>query len=69
MNNKEALLSKRWILKRDDRDRYYKIKDQIKELRSLFQEISHLERHIMKKGIQHNSHIQERHFQQGQQNQ
>lgn len=30
MNNKEALLSKRWILKRDDRDRYYKIKDQIK---------------------------------------
>lgn len=38
MNNKEALLSKRWILKRDDRDRYYKIKDQIKELRSLFQE-------------------------------
>ena len=38
MNNIEALLSSRWILKREDRDRYYKIKDQIKELRLLFQD-------------------------------
>lgn len=38
MNNVETLLSKRWILKRDDRERYYKIKDNIKELRNLFQD-------------------------------
>ena len=38
MNNKEVLLSQRWILKRNDRERYYQIKDHIKELRNLFQE-------------------------------
>jgi len=38
MNNIETLLSKRWILKRDDRERYYQMKDQIKELRNFFQE-------------------------------
>ena len=38
MNNIEVLLSKRWVLKRDDRDRYYKIKDNIKELRNLFKD-------------------------------
>ena len=38
MNNIELLLSKRWILKSEDRERYYKIKDQMKELRHLFQE-------------------------------
>lgn len=38
MNNIEILLSKRWILKQDDRDRYYKIKDNIKELRNIFKD-------------------------------
>ena len=38
MNTKELLLSKRWILKRDDRDLYYQVKDDIKELRKIFQE-------------------------------
>lgn len=38
MNNKEVLLSQRWVLKRNDRERYYQIKDHIKELRNLFQE-------------------------------
>ena len=38
MNNKEILLSQRWVLKRNDRERYYQLKDHIKELRSLFQE-------------------------------
>lgn len=38
MNNIEVLLSKRWVLKRDDRERYYKIKDNIKELRNLFKD-------------------------------
>lgn len=38
MNNIEILLEKRWILKEQDREQYYKIKDNIKELRSFFQE-------------------------------
>ena len=33
MNNKEILLSQRWVLKRNDRERYYQLKDHIKELR------------------------------------
>lgn len=38
MNNRELLLSKRWILKRDDRDNYYRIKDEAKNLKKLFQD-------------------------------
>lgn len=38
MNNIELLLSKRWILKQNDRERYYKIKDNIKELRKVFKD-------------------------------
>lgn len=38
MNNKELLLSKRWILKRTDRDTYYRIKDDMKSLKKLFQD-------------------------------
>lgn len=38
MNSVEQLLSKRWILKRDDRDEYYRVKDQVKNLRKTFQE-------------------------------
>lgn len=47
MNNKEVLLSQRWILKRNDRERYYQIKDHIKELRNLFK----------KKQVFHSFHI------------
>lgn len=38
MNNKEALLSKRWIIKEDDKELYYRIKDDMKNLSKLFQE-------------------------------
>lgn len=38
MTDVETLLSKRWILKSEDREQYYKIKDNIKELRALFQD-------------------------------
>ena len=38
MNTKEILLSKRWVLKREDRDLYYQVKDDIKELRKIFQD-------------------------------
>lgn len=38
MNSKELLLSKRWILKRDDREAYYRIKDDIKNLKKIFQD-------------------------------
>lgn len=36
MEQIEALLKQRWILKRNDRDLYYRIKDQVKELRKFF---------------------------------
>ncbi|MBS5111335.1 MAG: TIGR02678 family protein [Coprobacillus cateniformis] len=38
MNNKELLLSKRWIVKRDNREQYYKIKDEAKTLKKIFQD-------------------------------
>jgi uncharacterized protein (TIGR02678 family) len=38
MNNKELLLSKRWIVKNKDRETYYKIKDDIKNLKKIFQD-------------------------------
>lgn len=38
MNTKEMLLSKKWIIKKDNPEIYYKIKDETKELRKLFQE-------------------------------
>lgn len=38
MDNVEALLENRWILKDQDREQYYKIKDHVKELRSFFQD-------------------------------
>lgn len=38
MNSIEYLLSNRWIIKNENRDLYYKIKDESKELRKLFQE-------------------------------
>ena len=38
MNTKEMLLSKRWILKKDDRDMYYRIKDDAKNLKRIFQD-------------------------------
>lgn len=38
MTNQEILLSKRWILKRNDRDQYYRIKDDAKKLKKLFQD-------------------------------
>lgn len=38
MNEINALLSKRWILKREDRELYYKIKDRAKMLRELFKD-------------------------------
>lgn len=38
MTNQEILLSKRWILKRDDREQYYKIKDDAKRLKKIFQD-------------------------------
>lgn len=33
MNSQELLLSKRWILKSDNRDQYYRIKDDAKTLK------------------------------------
>lgn len=36
MNDQEQLLSKRWILKDEDRDTYYHIKDNMKYLKKLF---------------------------------
>ncbi len=38
MNSKEFLLSRRWVLKRTDRDAYYRIKDDSKYLKKLFQD-------------------------------
>lgn len=38
MNSQELLLSKRWILKSDNRDQYYRIKDDAKTLKKLFQD-------------------------------
>jgi len=38
MNNQELLLSRRWILKSQDRDAYYRIKDDAKSLKKLFQD-------------------------------
>ena len=38
MNTKEILLSKRWVLKKDDRDMYYRIKDDAKNLKRIFQD-------------------------------
>ncbi|MFQ6791861.1 TIGR02678 family protein [Thomasclavelia sp.] len=38
MNTKEILLSKRWILKKDDSNMYYRIKDDAKNLKRLFQD-------------------------------
>ncbi len=38
MNTKEMLLSKKWIIKKDNPEIYYKIKDETKELRKLFQD-------------------------------
>lgn len=38
MNHKELLLSKRWIIKNEDREQYYRIKDDIKNLKKVFQD-------------------------------
>ncbi len=38
MSSQELLLSKRWILKNDNRDQYYRIKDDAKSLKKLFQD-------------------------------
>lgn len=38
MDAKEILLTRRWIIKKEDRDLYYQIKDNAKELRKFFQE-------------------------------
>ena len=36
MNDQEQLLSKRWILKDEDRDTYYHIKDNMKSLKTVY---------------------------------